>query len=108
MAAFNENSGEIHPSEASVSEPISAIPKAGDQLQELLVILTELQLFKTSKNPSKQLELPISENSGARRLEENRHREHKWSFVIEPPAVQPEIMKESEEIAGAKKYQRRF
>ncbi|MGB8687358.1 MAG: BON domain-containing protein [Microcoleus sp.] len=102
MAAFNENSGEINPSEASVSEPISAIPKAGDQLQELLVILTELQLFKTSKNPSKQLELPISEHSGARRIEENRHREHKWSFVIEPPAVQPEIMKESEEIAGAK------
>ncbi|MGB7712737.1 MAG: BON domain-containing protein [Microcoleus sp.] len=102
MAAFNEKSAEIHPSEASVSEPISAIPKAGDQLQELLVILTELQLFKTSKNPSKQLELPISEHSGDRGIEENRHREHKWSFVIEPPAVQPEIMKESEEIAGAK------
>lgn len=102
MAAFNEKSAEIHPSEASVSEPISAIPKAGDQLQELLVILTELQLFKTSKNPSKQLKLPISEHSGDRGIEENRHREHKWSFVIEPPAVQPEIMKESEEIAGAK------
>lgn len=102
MAAFNENSGEINPSEASVSEPISASPKAVDQLQELLVILTELQLFKTSKNRSKQLKLPISEHSGDRGIEENRPREHKWSFVIEPPALQPEIMKESEEIAGAK------
>lgn len=99
MAAFNEYSGEINRSEASVSETDTAIPKAGDQLQELLVILTELQLFKKSQKASRQLNLP-SENS-AERVEDDRNRE--WlSFKIEPPAVQPEIMKDSEEIAGAK------
>ena len=101
MAAFNEDSGEINGSEGSVSEPNMAIPKAGDQLQELVVILTELQLLKNSQKTSRQLNLPPSEKS-AERLEENRDRENQWSFVIEPPAVQPEIMKDSEEIAGAK------
>jgi hypothetical protein len=101
MAAFNENSGEIHPSETDASEPISAVPKAVDQLQELVVILTELQLLKNSQKTSRQLNLPPSEKS-AERLEENRDRENSWSFVIEPPAVKPEIMKDSEEIAGAK------
>jgi outer membrane protein OmpA-like peptidoglycan-associated protein len=102
MAAFNEDSGEINGSEGSVSEPISAVPKAVDQLQELVVILTELQLLKNSQKTSRQLNLPPSEKS-AERLEENRDRENSWSFVIEPPAVvQPEIMKDSEEIAGAK------
>jgi len=101
MAAFNENSGEINPSETDASEPISAVPKAVDQLQELVVILTELQLLKNSQKTSRQLNLPPSEKS-AERLEENRDRENSWSFVIEPPAVKPEIMKDSEEIAGAK------
>lgn len=101
MAAFNENSGQMNRSEASVSEPNTGIPKAGDQLQELLVILTELQLFKKSKKESRKLNLPPSEKS-AERLEDNRNRENQWSFTIEPPAVQPEIMKDSEQIADTK------
>lgn len=100
MAGFNQYSGEINPSEASVSETDAAIPKAGDQLQELLVILTELQLFKKSKKASRQLNLPPSENS-AERVEDDRNRE-RLSFKIEPPAVQPEIVKDSDEIPGAK------
>ena len=49
MAAFNDNSDQRSQSEKQVSDATLASPKAGEQLQELLTILSELQLLKKSK-----------------------------------------------------------
>ncbi len=49
MAAFNDNSDQRSQSEKEVSDATLASPKAGEQLQELLTILSELQLLKKSK-----------------------------------------------------------
>ncbi|MDP8933596.1 MAG: hypothetical protein M3N42_05505, partial [Cyanobacteriota bacterium] len=63
MAASNDNSGQIYQSEKEISDASRAIPKAGEQLQELLTILTELQLMKKSKKEPSELKLPLSEKS---------------------------------------------
>ncbi|WP_293342523.1 OmpA family protein [Microcoleus sp. CAWBG58] len=97
MAASNDNSGNIYQSETQVSDATLASSKAGDQLQELLIILTEIQLLKQSKKESIELKLPLSEKS-AERLEEEENRRNQLSFLIESPAVVPEVLNDREEI----------
>ncbi len=97
MAASNDNSGNIYHSETEVSDATLASPKAGDQLQELLIILTEIQLLKQSKKEPVELKLPPSEKS-AERLEEEENRRNQLSFLIESPAVIPEVLNNHEEI----------
>jgi hypothetical protein len=97
MAASNDNSGNIYQSETEVSDATLASSKAGDQLQELLIILTEIQLLKQSKKEPIELKLPPSEKS-AERLEEEENRRNQLSFLIESPAVVPEVLNNHEEI----------
>lgn len=107
MAAFNQNPSEIDRSKKSVSDATSASHQAEEQLQELLTVLTELQLLRKSKKEHGQLNLPPSEKS-KERLEDARNRQNQQqnqqqlSFTIEPPAIEPEIMTDSEEIAAEK------
>jgi len=63
MAAFNDNSDQRSQSEKQVSDATLASPKAGEQLQELLTILSELQLLKKSKKEPSKLKLPLSDKS---------------------------------------------
>jgi outer membrane protein OmpA-like peptidoglycan-associated protein len=97
MAASNDNSSKIYQSETEVSEAPVASSKAGDQLQELLIILTEIQLLKQSKKEPIELKLPPSEKS-AERLEDEENRRSQLSFLIESPAVIPEVLNNYEEI----------
>ncbi|MCC3450070.1 MAG: OmpA family protein [Microcoleus sp. PH2017_39_LGB_O_B] len=97
MAASNDNSGNIYQSETEVSDATQVSSKAGDQLQELLIILTEIQLLKQSKKEPIELKLPPSEKS-AERLEEEENRRNQLSFLIESPAVVPEVLNNHEEI----------
>jgi outer membrane protein OmpA-like peptidoglycan-associated protein len=97
MAASNDNSGKIYQSEKEVSDTTLFSPKAGDQLQELLTILTELQLLKKSKKEPSKLKLPPSEKP-AERLEDEETRRNKLSFLIESPAIVPEVLTNNEEI----------
>ncbi|MCC3404424.1 MAG: BON domain-containing protein [Microcoleus sp. PH2017_10_PVI_O_A] len=103
MAASNDNSGNLYQSETEVSDAILASRKAGDQLQELLIILTEMQLLKQSRKEPIELKLPPSQKS-ADRLEEEETRRNQLSFLIESPAVVPEVLKDREEIPS---YRRR-
>jgi outer membrane protein OmpA-like peptidoglycan-associated protein len=96
MAEKEENSGEIDRSEKVVAGPNSASPKAGEQLEELLTILTELQLLKKSKKASTKLDLPLSEESADRTFD-GRNRQNQLSFTIEAPANGPEVPENSEE-----------
>ena len=102
MAASNDNSGKINQSEQEVSDGTLFSPKAGDQLQELLTILTELQLVKKSKKEPSKLKLPPSENS-AERLEDEENRRKQLSFRIEPAAIVPEVLANSEEIPSQRR-----
>ena len=97
MAASNDNSGKIYQSETEVSDPTLLSPKAGDQLQELLIILTELQLLKKSKKEPSKLKLPSSEKP-VERLEDEESRRNQWSFLIESAAIVPEVLTNNEEI----------
>ncbi|NJK66443.1 MAG: OmpA family protein [Microcoleus sp. SU_5_3] len=103
MAAFNQNPSEIDQSKKSVSDANPASHQAEEQLQELLTVLTELQLVKKSKKEHSQLNLPPSEKS-PERLEDarNRQSQQQLSFTIEAPAIAPEIMTKDEEIAAEK------
>ncbi|MBW3587561.1 MAG: hypothetical protein KY448_17495, partial [Cyanobacteria bacterium 0813] len=98
MAASNDNSGEIYESENEVSDATLAIPpKAGEQLQELLTILTELQLMKKTKKEPSELKLPLSEKS-VERLKHEENRRNQLSFLIEPSAIVPEVLSNNEKI----------
>lgn len=97
MAASNDNSGKIHQSETQVSDATLLSPKAGDQLQELLIILTELQLLKKSKKGPTAPKLPSFEKP-IERLEDAENQCNKLSFPIESPAIVPEILTNNEEI----------
>ncbi|MGB3267183.1 MAG: OmpA family protein [Microcoleus sp.] len=97
MAASNENSGKIYQSEKESSEGSLAIPNAGEQLQELLTILTELQLLKKSKKGFTELKLPPSQQP-VERFEEEKNRRTRLSFVIESSAIVPEVLTNNEEI----------
>ncbi|MEG3858119.1 BON domain-containing protein [Microcoleus sp. herbarium12] len=97
MTASNDNPSQIYQSQKQVSDPNMPIPKAGDQLQELLVILTELQLLKKSKKGSVELKLPLSEKS-TERVEDEENQRNQLSFRIESPAIVPEILNNNEEI----------
>jgi outer membrane protein OmpA-like peptidoglycan-associated protein len=97
MAASNDNSGKIYQSEKEVSDATLASSKAGEQLQELLTILTEFQLLKKSKKEPSELKLPLSEKS-VQRLEDEENRRKQLSFLIESPSIVPEVLTNEEEI----------
>jgi hypothetical protein len=102
MAASNQNPSEIDRSK-NVSNASSASHQAGEQLQELLLVLTELQLLKRAKKEHSHLNLPLSEKSTQRlENERNRQNQQQLSFRIEAPAIEPEIMTDDEEIVAKK------
>ncbi|PSB15594.1 hypothetical protein C7B69_18240, partial [filamentous cyanobacterium Phorm 46] len=84
-------------SEAEVSDATLFNPKAGDQLQELLIILTELQLLKKSRKEPTALKLPSFEKP-TERVEGAENLRNKLSFPIESPAIVPEVLTNNEEI----------
>ena len=102
MAAFNDNSGKIYQSEKEVSDATLASSKAGEQLQELLTILTEFQLLKKSKKEPSELKLPLSEKS-VQRLEDEENRRKQLSFRIESPSIVPEVLTNEEEIPSQRR-----
>lgn len=102
MAAFNDNSGKIYQSEKEVSDATLASSKAGEQLQELLTILTEFQLLKKSKKEPSELKLPLSEKS-VQRLEDEENRRKQLSFLIESPSIVPEVLTNEEEIPSQRR-----
>ncbi|MEO9124294.1 MAG: OmpA family protein [Microcoleus sp.] len=104
MAASNDNSSKIYESETEVSDATLATPKAGEQLQELLTILTELQLLKKSKKEPIELKLPPSKMP-IERLEDEESRRNKLSFLIESPAIVPEVLHNNEEMPSQKRQE---
>lgn len=102
MAASNDNSGKIYQSEKEVSDATLASSKAGEQLQELLTILTEFQLLKKSKKEPSELKLPLSEKS-VQRLEDEENRRQQLSFRIESPSIVPEVLTNDEEIPSQRR-----
>jgi len=102
MAAFNENSDQRSQSEKEVSDATLASPKAGEQLQELLTILSELQLLKKSKKESSKLKLPLSDKS-VERLKDEENRRNQLSFRIAPSAIVPEVLSNNEKIPSQRR-----
>ncbi|MEG4148488.1 OmpA family protein [Microcoleus sp. Pol12B5] len=102
MAASNDNSNKIYQSEKEVSDATLANSKAGEQLQELLTILTEFQLLKKSKKEPSELKLPLSEKS-VQRLEDEENRRQQLSFRIESPSIVPEVLTNDEEIPSQRR-----
>ncbi|MCU0543290.1 MAG: OmpA family protein [Oscillatoriaceae cyanobacterium Prado104] len=89
MAEQEQNLGEVDRSEQSVSEQNTAVPKAGEQLEELLEILTELQLLKKSKKETREtsrIYLPLSEQP-IDRIESDRPNRDRLSFTIDVTAT---------------------
>lgn len=82
MAAFNDNSDQRSQSEKQVSDATLASPKAGEQLQELLTILSELQLLKKSKKEASKLKLPLSDKSVERLKDEEKRRNQDRKSVV--------------------------
>ena len=102
MAAFNDNSDQRYQSEKEVSDATLASPKAGEQLQELLTILSELQLLKKSKKEPTELKLPLSDKS-VERLKDEENRRNQLSFLIEPSAIIPEVLTNNEKIPSQRR-----
>ncbi|MEG4068086.1 OmpA family protein [Microcoleus sp. Pol11C2] len=102
MAASNDNLGKIYQSEKEVSDATIASSKAGEQLQELLTILTEFQLLKKSKKEPSELKLPLAEKS-VQRLEDEENRRQQLSFLIESPSIVPEVLSNDEEIPSQRR-----
>ncbi|MEG4489308.1 OmpA family protein [Microcoleus sp. D2_18a_B4] len=102
MAESNDNSGKIYQSEKEVYDATLASSKAGEQLQELLTILTEFQLLKKSKKEPSELKLPLSEKS-VQRLEDDENRRQQLSFRIESPSIVPEVLTNDEEIPSQRR-----
>lgn len=102
MAASNDNLGNIYQSENEVSDGTLAIPNAGDQLQELLTILTELQLVKKTKKEPRDLKLPLPEKP-IERIEDEENRRKQLSFRIESSAIVPEVLNNNEEIPSQRR-----
>jgi rRNA-processing protein FCF1 len=102
MAAFNDNSDQRSQSEKQVSDATLASPKAGEQLQELLTILSELQLLKKSKKERSKLKLPLSDKS-VERLKDEENRRNQLSFLIEPSAIVPEVLTNNEKIPSQRR-----
>ena len=103
MAEFNVDSGEMK--QVEIVEPDatnSAIPKAGEQLQELMNMLAELQLLKLKKESTK-LDLGCIEMSSNRNEDEQNWQNQQLSFLIESPAIDPEILTENREKAAIQK-----
>ena len=103
MAEFNVKSGKMeHVENIEPAATNPAIPKAGEQLQELMNMLAELQLLKLKKESNK-LDLGCIEMSKNRNEAEENRQNQQLSFLIEPPAIVPEILAENGEIAVTKK-----
>jgi hypothetical protein len=102
MAAFNDYSDQRSQSEKEVSDATLASPKAGEQLQELLTILNELQLLKKSKQEPSKLKLPLSDKS-IERLKDEENRRNQLSFLIEPSAIVPEVLTKNEKIPSQRR-----
>ncbi|MEG4109699.1 OmpA family protein [Microcoleus sp. S13_C5] len=102
MAASNDNLRKRYQSEKEVSDASIASSKAGEQLQELLTILTEFQLLKKSKKEPIDLKLPLSEKS-VQRLEDEENRRQQLSFLIESPSIVPEVLSNDEEIPSQRR-----
>src|SRR4028119_434840 len=102
MAGFNDNSDQRYQSEKEVSDATLASPKAGEQLQELLTILSELQLLKKSKKERSKLKLPLSDKS-VERLKNEENRRNQLSFTIEPSAILPEVLTNNEKIPSQRR-----
>ena len=105
MAASNDNSGKIYQSEKELYDGTPASPKAGEQLQELLTILTELQLLKKSKKEPSELKLPSLEKP-IERVEGVENQRNKLSWTIESPAIVPEVLNNHEEIPSRKRQKK--
>ncbi|MEG4289122.1 OmpA family protein [Microcoleus sp. C2C3] len=102
MAAFNDNSDQRSQSGKEVSDATLASPKAGEQLQEFLTILSELQLLKKSKKEASKLKLPLSDKS-VQRLKDEENRRNQLSFLIEPSAIVPEVLTNNENIPSQRR-----
>ncbi|MEG4091649.1 OmpA family protein [Microcoleus sp. Pol12B4] len=102
MAESNDNSNKIYQSEKDISDATMASSKAGEQLQELLTILTEFHLLKKSKKEPSELKLPLSEKS-VQRLEDEENRRKQLSFLIESPSIVPEVLSNDEEIPSQRR-----
>ncbi|MEG3839173.1 OmpA family protein [Microcoleus sp. herbarium14] len=105
MAASNDNSGRIDQSEKKLSDGTLFSPKAGEQLQELLTILTELQLLKKSKKEPSELKLPSLEKP-IERVEDEEIQRNKLSWTIESPAIVPEVLTNNEEIPSRRRQKK--
>ncbi|MEG4327683.1 OmpA family protein [Microcoleus sp. herbarium5] len=92
----------MYQSEKEVSDATLASSKAGEQLQELLTILTEFQLLKKSQKEPSELKLPLSEKS-VQRLEDEENRRQQLSFRIESPSIVPEVLTNDEEIPSQRR-----
>ncbi|MEG4015238.1 MULTISPECIES: OmpA family protein [unclassified Microcoleus] len=103
MAASNDNLGKVYQSEPEVADENLAIPNAGEQLQELLTILTELQLVKNFKKRPSELKLPLSPQQQIERFDEQENQRKRLSFLIESSAVVPEVLTNNEEIPSQKR-----
>jgi outer membrane protein OmpA-like peptidoglycan-associated protein len=106
MAAFNANSGEINRSETSVSDSIPANPQAGEQLQELLTMLTELHLLKKAPREPGQINLPLAEKSSVRVEKSQDLTKQPLSFTIESPAIHSETSIDDREIVTEQQVDR--
>ena len=102
MAAFNDNSDQRSQSEKEVSDATLASPKAGEQLQELLTILSELQLLKKSKQEASKLKLPLSDKL-VEGLKDEENRRNQLSFLIEPSAIVPDVLTNNEKIPSQRR-----
>ncbi|MGL5065594.1 MAG: OmpA family protein [Microcoleus sp.] len=94
MAEQEQNLEGIDRSEPVFEQNLAA-HKTGEQLQELLEILTELQFLRKSKKEVGKIYLPLAEQP-AYRVENDRPQQNQLSFTIEPPASQ-EVSENSEE-----------
>ena len=103
MAASNDNLGKVYQSEQEVSEESLAIPNAGEQLQELVTILTELELVKDFKKRPNELKLPLSSQQYIKRFDEHENQRKRLSFLIESSAVVPEVLTNNEEILSPRR-----
>ena len=103
MAASNDNLGKVYQSEPEVADENLAIPNAGEQLQELLTILTELQLVKNFKQRPNELKLPLSSQQQIERFDEQENQRKRLSFLIESSAVVPEVLTNNEEIPSQRR-----
>ncbi|WP_341730848.1 OmpA family protein [Microcoleus sp. EPA2] len=105
MTEFNLNSEEREPLENTDTDATNQIgSKAGEQLQELMKMLAELQLLKL-KNESNEINLRCTKMSNNNNEEKNEPNQQ-WSFLIESPAIIPEVVTTEPENPSPKKIKK--